>query len=166
MSAKLSSSERRSWTATNRLWTYALNWNSNCAQETYQDYQKIPWHKGFEVLVSKFGLLLFGRCGGRYIHIARFDFFDILKHDGTGCIGEFRKTNVVKDKAAHIFTKNNRSKVFLRTVKIDVFEGDVPRVFGVEAPNGQGSGVDAGLSWRGFGLFSGCLLYTSPSPRD
>jgi len=106
-----------------------------------------------------YGLLLVGRFGDGHIHIARFYFFDILKHDGTCCVGELRKTDGIKDKAVDVFAKNNRSKVLLRTVKIDVFEDDVPGVFGVEAPDRQGSDVDAGLSRWFFGLFSGAAAF-------
>lgn len=106
-----------------------------------------------------YGLLLVARCGDGHIHITSFDFFDILKHDGTGCVGDLWKTDGVKDKTVDVFTNNSRAKVLLRTVKIDVLEGDVSGVFGVEAPDRQVSGIDTGLSREGFGLFGGATTF-------
>ena len=106
-----------------------------------------------------FGLLLVGRCGDGHIHITRFDFFDILKHDGAGCVVDFWKTDGVKDKTVDVFTKNSRAKVLLRTVKMDVFEDDVLGVFSIEAPDRQGPGIDTGLSRGGFCLFGGAAAF-------
>ena len=61
-------------------------------------------------------------------------------------MGDLWKADGVKNKAVDVFTDNGRTKVLLRTVKTNVFESDVSGVFPIEAPDGQNSGIDTGLS--------------------